>query len=336
MSYWGYMRPVFPAMSVLVFLLLIALPAAAHVPVLPGDHNSLATAMQIKEPAITYAIYGTLHEAGEADYYTVSLRKGDLLNFMVNVPVQGPFAPWLVIAGPGLSPQGILPPGIEMPAGDPVIVVTGMRPLSADYEPFSPMALYQTAVYSGKAPADGTYVIAVYTPADGSPYTLATGTLEAFTLPEWIMVPVDMVGVRLWQGQSLLLIFGPYIAVLAIGGGLLFRRHRRKQMSPASWSGGVAGLFYLGGGTALLIQTGIALQMAAAGPAVLVTLAFAAIACGLGAAAFRVSIRSTEPTPRKFRILMAVTGIAGIVAWSGLIIGPVLALVSALIPDRHA
>jgi hypothetical protein len=328
------MRPVLPAWSLLALILFLAVPVTAHVPVLPGDHNSLATAMQISDPAITYAIYGTLHEAGEADYYTVSLRKGDALNFMINTPVPGTFAPWLVIAGPGLSPQGTVPPGIGMPAGDRAVVIPGIQAVHADYEPFSPMAMYKTAMYSGEAPADGTYVIAVYTPADGGPYTLATGTLEAFTLPEWIMVPVDLIGVRLWQGQSLLLIFGPYLAVLVIGTGLLFRWPGRKEMSPSSWFGVAAGLFYLGSGTALVIQTVIAVQMAGAGPAVLVTLAFAAIAFGAGTAAVRASIRKPDPTPWKFRVLMAVIGIAGIAAWAGLIIGPVMAFVSALIPDH--
>jgi hypothetical protein len=328
------MRPVLPAISVLVFILLVALPATAHVPVLPGDHNSLATAMQIEDPAISYAIYGTLHEAGEADYYRVSLRKGDALNFMVTIPDQGNFTPWLVIAGPGLFPQGTVPPDVEMPAGDPAVVVTGKQPPGADYEPFSPMALYPTAIYAGKAPLDGTYVIAVYTPAGGGPYSLATGTTESFTVSEWIMVPVDLIGVRLWQGQSLVLIFGPYLAVLAIGAGFLFRMPERKRMSPASWSGLVAGLFYLGSGTALLLQTGIALRMAPAGPAVLVTLAFAAIAFGLGAAAVSASIRSPDPALWRFRVLMAVIGIAGLAAWAGLIAGPVLALVTAIIPGK--
>ena len=328
------MRPNLPVMSVLIFILMMALPAAAHVPVLPGDHNTLATAMPIKDPAITYAIYGTLHEAGEADYYTVFLRKGDTLNFMVNTPVQGSFAPWLVIAGPGLSPQGSVPQGVELPAGDQAVVIRGGRPASADYEPFSPIAIYPTAMYSDKAPADGTYVIAVYTPADGGPYTLATGTLEAFTASEWILVPVDLIGVRLWQGQSLLLIFGPYLAVLVIGAGLVLRSGR-KRMTPAVWSGFIAGLLYIGAGAATLLQTGIALQMTSVSLAVLVTLVFAAIALGTGATAVILAVQSTEATKRRFRVMMAVIGMAGLAAWAGLIIGPVLAFISALIPDRH-
>jgi len=329
------MRPLIPAISVLIFILMFALPAAAHVPVLPGDHNTLATAMPIKDAAITYAIYGTLHEAGETDYYTVYLRKGDTLNFMVNTPVQGNFVPWLVIAGPGLSPQGTAPQGVELPAGDQAVVITGMHPASADYEPFSPMAIYQTAMYSGKAPSDGTYVIAVYTPADGGPYTLATGTLEAFTASEWILVPIDLIGVRIWQGQSLLLIFGPYLVVLAIGAGLLFLRPKQKPKSPAAWSGLIAGLFYLGSGAATLLQTVIALSMTTTGIAVLVTMAFALIALGAGAVAVRASIQSPAQIPGRFRILMVVIGIIGIAIWAGLIIGPAFAFAAALIPDRH-
>jgi hypothetical protein len=329
------MRWPLTVMVISVLILLLALPASAHVPLLPGDHNSLATAMPIQNPAITYAIYGTLHEAGEADYYTVALQKGDTLNFEVSTPLQGSFSPWLVIAGPGLSPAGQVPQGIEVPAGNTEIIVTGVHPANADYEPFSPMAMYRTAHYTGNAPEDGTYVIAVYTPGDGGPYSLATGTLEAFTAQEWILVPVDLVGVRLWQGQSLLLIFGPYLAVLIIGTVLLFLRPGQRQMTPVAWSGFFAGLVYLGSGAAMLLQTGIALLMTTASLAVLVTLVFAAIAIGSGAVAVNASIQSPEPTPWRFRVLMALIGIAGLVGWAGLIIGPALAFGAALIPDRH-
>jgi hypothetical protein len=326
------MRRSIPMIFAFVLILLLTLPASAHVPVLSGDHNSLATAMHIKDQAISYAIYGTLHEAGEADYYTVTMRKGDPLTFSVSTPAQGSFAPWLVIAGPGLSPQGTVPATIDLPKKDTAVVVTGVRPLNAEYEPFSPMAMFPTASYEGTAPEDGTYVIAVYTPGDGGPYTLASGKLESFTATEWIMVPVNLIGVRLWQEQSLLLIFGPYLVVLIAGMVLVLRWPGRQRMSTAAWFGLVAGLLYLGSGTATLLQTGIALQMATAGPAVLVTLVLAAIPIGAGAAAVSISLRSSESTPVRFRLQMAAIGIVGLVAWGGLIIGPVLAFVAALMP----
>jgi hypothetical protein len=317
-----------------MLVLLLVLPVSAHVPVLSGDHNSLATATRIKDPAVSYAIYGTLHEAGEADYYTVAMQKGDPLYFMVSTPEQGSYAPWLVIAGPELPPQGTVPEGIEVPEGDTVVVVPGVRPLNAEYEPFSPMAMYPTAQYEGTAPADGTYVIAVYTPDAVGPYTLASGKLESFTAPEWVMIPITMIGVRLWQEQPLWLIFGPYLAILIAGIVLVLRWPGRQRMSMAAWFALVAGLLYLGSGTATLLQTAIALQVATAGSAVLVTLFLAALQIGLGAAAVYIALYSSEPSPVKFRIQMVVIGIVGLVAWAGLILGPLLAFVAALIPAR--
>jgi len=327
-------RPV-SLMSFFIGVLLLVVPVTAHVPVLSGDHNTLATATPIKDPAVSYAIYGTLHEAGEADYYTVTLRKGDPLYFMVSTPEQGSYAPWLIVAGPpALSPQGTVPEGVEVPEGDTAVVVAGVRPLNAEYEPFSPMAIYPIAQYEGTAPADGEYVIAVYTPDVVGPYILASGKLEAFTATEWIMIPVTMIGVRLWQEQSLWLIFGPYFAILIAGIVLILRWPGHQKLNIAAWSGFFAGLLYLGSGTATLLQTGIALQVATAGPAVLITLIIAAIQIGAGTAAVSISLRSTVPTSTRFRIEMVVIGIVGLVAWAGLIVGPLLAFIAALIPAK--
>jgi hypothetical protein len=196
------------------------------------------------------------------------------------------------------------------------------------------MAMYPTAQYEGTAPADGTYVIVVYTPDAVGPYTLASGKLESFTAPEWVMIPVTMIGVRLWQEQPLWLIFGPYLAILIAGIVLVLRWPGRQRMSMAAWFALVAGLLFLGSGTATLLQTAIALQLADAGSAVLITLIFAAIPIGAGASAVYLSLNSSEPPSMKFRIQMVVIGIVGLVAWAGLIVGPLLAFVSALIPVR--
>ena len=254
---------------------------------------------------------------------------------MVSTPVKGTIAPWLVIAGPGISQQGTVPSSIDLPEGDTAVVITGVRPLNADYEPFTPIAGYQTAMYDGLAPSTGTYIIAVYTPGEAGPYTLATGTLEAFTASEWIMVPLNQLQIRLWQEQSPLLIFGPYLAVMIIGIFLFLKRPGRPQMSPAAWFGCVAGLLYIGTGAATLIQTIIALQMAPAGLIVLVTLVFVAIALGAGVSAVNTSIHSNKSTHIRFRILMVLIGIIGLAAWAGVILGPVILFLAALMPDRY-
>jgi hypothetical protein len=216
-----------------------------------------------------------------------------------------------------------------------VTVVTGVRPLQADYEPFTPIAGYQTAKYDGPAPVTGTYMIAVYTPGEGGPYTLATGTLESFTAPEWIMVPVNQLRIRFWQEQSPLLIFGPYLAVLVTGLGLGFLRPGSRRTGPAAWLGVVAGLLYLGTGAATLLQTVLALQVAPGGAAVVVTLLFAAIALGAGAALVHASFRRTGSPPIRYRVLMVALGIIGLVVWAGVILGPVLAFAAALTPARY-
>jgi hypothetical protein len=328
------MRRFVSLMPAVVLILLLALMVTAHDPVLSGDHNSVATPTPIGDPAISYAFYGTLHEAGEADYYAITLQKGDSMTFMVSTPVQGVFAPWLVVAGPGITLQGPVPEGIELPAGDTSAVVIGVRPPSADYEPFSPMAIFPTASYEGTAPADGSYIVAVYSPEAVGPYTLASGKLESFTVTEWIMIPVTMIWVRLWQEQQLWLIFGPYLAVLIAGIVFILRSPKSQRMSMAAWFALAAGLMFLGSGTATLLQTAIALQLADAGSAVLITLIFAAIPIGAGASAVYLSLNSSEPPSMKFRIQMVVIGIVGLVAWAGLIVGPLLAFVSALIPVR--
>ncbi len=327
------MRLFVPLTFTFVLILLLIMPTAAHVPILPGDHNSLDTAVQLKDPSITYAIYGTLHEAEETDYYKVTLQKDAPLRFMISTPVKESFAPWLVIAGPGISPQGAVPTTVELPDGDTAIAITGMHPLNADYEPFTPIAGYQTAMYEGLAPATGTYIIAA--PNDGGPYTLATGTLEAFTVPEWVIVPINQLQIRLWQEQSPLLIFGPYLVVMVIGIFLFLKLPGRQRMSPPAWLGFIAGLIYIGTGAATLLQTSIALQIAPAGLAVLVTLVFVAIVLGAGVTAVSASVRLYKQTHIRFRILMVVIGIVGLIAWAGVIVGPVLAFMAAIVPARY-
>ena len=211
-----------------MLVLLLVLPVAAHVPVLSDSHNSLATAAPIEDPAVSYAIYGTLHESRRSRLLHSTMQKGDPMTFMVSTPGTGKSLPrGSSLQGPELPRRALSRRVLRCRQGTRSAVVKGVRPLNADYEPFSPMAIFPTASYEGTAPADGTYVIAVYSPEAVGPYTLASGKLESFTATEWIMIPVTMIGVRLWQEQPLWLIFGPYLVILISRSG---------SHSPVAWT----------------------------------------------------------------------------------------------------
>jgi hypothetical protein len=68
-------------------------------------------------------------------------------------------------------------------------------------------------------------------------------------------------------------------------------------------------------------------------PAIIVTLVFAIIPMALGILALRVGRTLSIRTMQDRGSLMLI-GILGLILWAGLIIGPVLAIVAAVLPER--
>jgi hypothetical protein len=75
--------------------------------------------------------------------------------------------------------------------------------------------------------------------------------------------------------------------------------------------------------------------LAITGPSsgIVITLIIALIPVILSIAALRLA-RTPEPWPVKVRISFGVIAVLGIIFWSGILIGPVLALIAAILPDR--
>ena len=63
----------------ILLLALISMPAGSHVPLTPSPENNLNSAVPIPDPEKTYAIYGTLHNPGETDYYRLTLNANQML-----------------------------------------------------------------------------------------------------------------------------------------------------------------------------------------------------------------------------------------------------------------
>ncbi|KUK61826.1 MAG: hypothetical protein XD82_0942 [Methanoculleus marisnigri] len=253
------------------------------------------------------------------------MEEGERIYATLQVPRAGGFVPGMVLAGPGIQSQG------PVPEGDGAMAVPGELPEQPEYEPFTPSKLYPLARVDMAAPAAGDYTLAVYTSGEGGNYALALGFVESYTLGEWIRVPIDVVAIHRHEGQPLLLIFAPMIAVLAVGAVLLLRR--RRALSLFALAGATAGLLFIGSGAMTLMQMAIAAVGTEPGAALLLTLVFALIAILLGVLALRVAFR--ERIGAGERIVMVVLGALALVTWAGLVIGPLFAIVAGILPARR-
>ena len=327
-------RWLLPAFFILLFF--IVLPVNAHVPLTAGDNNDITHAVSVEKPAKSYVIYGHLHDAGDGGYYQFRMKAGERLTLSLMTPGPGAPVPDMIVMSPG-TPRNIEDPSlpVTVPPGYTAELVKGQKPVTAEYEPFSPAAIYEVASYSKNITLPGTYYVAVISPADKTDYSIAVGYLEEFSLFEWVFIPVNVINTHLWEGQSILTILAPFLAVLILGFILIARQKNDMggKKSLFFWLAASTGLCYLGGSSITLVQMVRALMVTGFSSGVVLTLIFAMIPTLLGIWALRVA-RLTSPHSQKDRLFLGIIGLLGLVFWAGLIIGPVIAFLAAVLPER--
>lgn len=319
--------------------LLLTPKTLAHSPLTPGDNESLATATWIPDPTKSWAIYGELHEGGEAQYYRFNITEGQGIHVMLFKSTSSEdedFLPGLVLMGPGINTQGAIPDYVEVPSGVNTLVVEGRQPAQATYEPFSPSTFYLLADLDLDAPSSGTYYIAIYEPFKGGHYGLAIGDRESYTLTEWILIPINLIFVYQWESQSLALILAPMITTLAIGIALMIwiRKKRATLRTLFSWLGSLAGLLFLGTGATTLFQMVASMIQASPTSEIVITVVLALIPILLGFVTLRLSLRVKGKVSLRTRIYLAILGVVALFAWAGLLIGPTLAVIASVLPSR--
>jgi hypothetical protein len=318
--------------------MVIILPVDAHVPISADNNKNLNTALSVENPLKSYAIYGHLHDAGDVGYYQFNLNAGDQLKLsLMSTGFDAP-VPDMVVMSPGNSESiNDLPQTIDVPPGYRAEMIKGQKPVTAEYEPFSPAAIFNVASYSKNITDPGTYYVAVISPAGETQYSIATGYLEEFSLQEWLLVPINLIGTHLWEGQSILAILAPFLAVIILVLILIARRERKNKLkkSLSFWLATIAGLCYLGGAAIVLVQMFRVLMETGFSAGVSVTIIFAVIPIILGIWALRAA-RSPSPLTKKDRLSLGIIGVLGLVFWAGLIIGPVIAIIAALVPERFS
>jgi hypothetical protein len=323
-----------PAILVLLVISLLVLPACAHAPLNPGESGDLATAVLIAQPEKSYVIYGHLHEPGDAAYYRFDMAAGQTLHAALLVNSRSTTAPDLIIMGQSIPSSGIPQKNLQIPPGGGVVVMRGRLPEKPGYEPFSPAALYQVASYTTVVPGPGTYYAAVIASVEEQDYSFAPGFKEEFTVTEWLLVPVSVIGIHSYEGQSPFIVLSPCIALVFIGIALLLRQQRRIGISrsPFSWCSITAGLLYLGGASVTFTQMVRTLGITGWDNSAILTLLFIFIPVVLGIAAIRTGFGAGHPVQLKERAIVAVIGVLGLLFWAGLIVGPVIAFAAAIVP----
>lgn len=332
----------------LAALLLLAPAAQAHVPLLSEGNGNISSATLISNPVKSWAVYDLL-SSDQPKYYAFDMEKGQriLLSLLTSAdPREKGFEPEMALLGPGLHSMGELPGYVKVPEGYGTIAVKSNRFNQAVYEPFGPSSYYQRANLDMAAPGSGRYYVAIYSnnsnngnsgnssgnSNDGNMrghYSLAIGYREEFTFTDRIITPLRLISVYQWEGQSLSTILMPILVAALVGVFIVWRAPRR---TPFCSAGTMAGFLFLGTSATVLSQTVFSMIRASSGAGVEISLLLAVLPVVLGVAAIRLSRGEAGILQR---VALAVIGTMALLAGSGLIAGPLLAIAASVLPSKR-
>ncbi len=325
---------------VVLVAVLVFVPAAAwaHSPQYPEGNHSLETAYLIKDAAKSWAIYSALEHPDKGDYYRFTVSRGDKIQISLitpDRPSSSGFIPSFVLLVPGSIQNDKVPAYIEVPAGYGAKVVAGSNPEKAVYEPFSPAWFYELANLTMNAPTDGTYYLAVFDDDHKTGnYGLAVGYIEEFTALEWVMITYNVHITYIWEGQNLFVTLLPIILVLIIG-GIIFYWRNRKGMAPkdaSRWLAAFAGLMFIGSALSIIYQMVLAFSITGVSGEAVFTLLFVATSIVLGIIVLLYAIRHKTVLTLWRRVALIAIGVMALFVWSGLYLGPALAVLAAMVP----
>ena len=314
---------------------LLATMTSAHIPIVPDDGTTLATATEIIDPWKSWFYYSELG-AGEVHYYTFEATANERLRFMLNVPIpegiRG-FNPTFVLMGPGITDVGSPSVSLETPSGAGVMVIEPAA-LEPEYEGFTPMSQYMTIDLNMSAPETGSYYIAVYEESMGGRYALVTGYVEAYTVLEWISVPLMVITLLQWSGQNIVFILLPLFVPLLLG--LIFLIYRQRSLFSSKrlpkLLGILGGLMFLGSSFSFFSQMLYALTQAPANWTIIASLIFASLPLILSIVTLRIVQQEGWEQKRGKLLSLIILSLIAPFVWAGLYIGPVLVILSGLLP----
>ena len=327
---------------VIVTLVLasIVLPlVAAHAPLGTGDNESIDKATVIPDPTKSWSLYSALNKDGDPQYYTFTVTAGQTIHLTMYKSMRDQdvtFTPRLVIIGPNINTQGNISSKITVPTGFNAQLVNQTEPMPT-FEPFSPGTFTGLADTTIENPTPGKYYLVVFeqsnTPKGGN-YGLAIGDRETYTIDEWVLIPFNLMSIYQWEGQNIALILTPIITALVIGIILVAWQLKRRcdLANLIAWLCAIAGLTFIGTSATTLGELISCATKVSVGAESVITLIFALVPLALGLVALRLSIKDSQKATLRKRIYFVILGVAALFIWAGLIVGPILAIITAVMP----
>ncbi len=322
-------------MILILLMLLFITNAVSHVPISGGENNSLGTAIEVIEPRKSWAVYDEIHEPGESKYFKFTMEQGQRFKISLFV-TKKEFTPGVVVMGKGLTSQGILPSGVEVPTGYDYLVFEGEKTNTREYEPFTPSSYYFTADVDINVTNKDVYYIAVFDESEHGKVGIAIGFVETFSVAEWLLIPINAINIHIWEGQNIVVIIAPLYLSIIIGIGILVWKRKKEhklQLNNQAILGLFAAFLFIGSGLMILMQMIVALAGSSADISVVITLIFGLLPIFFGILLIRTSIRIVKELNNKNRAVLLILGVFGLIFWSGVIIGPVLAIIASLLPN---
>ena len=327
--------------SLALLMLMSISGVSAHSPLFSGENERLENAMEVNEPTKSWAIYSVLHYGGEAQYYRLVMKEGEKIVISLISPrasVEKGFLPSVAIMGPRLGSNDTLPSFVEKPVNADVRAIHGDPSSTIKFEPFTPAAFHEMAKVTVDVTVNGTYYVAVYDEGIGGNYGIAVGTRETFTAEEWLLIPFVSFRTYQWEGQSALSVLAPSIIafIVSVGYGMWASRRRHIPIDGLCLLTVLSGSLMVATAASILYQMTWGLAQVGWDSFALVSVMFAAIPLILGLMLIRIGLRDrrSHPFTSRTRLALMVIGALGLLFWAGWIIGPILAMTSAIIPAR--
>jgi len=319
---------IFSMFCVLSFSLVFA-----HVPFETGEGGSIENATIITEPTKSWVVYEELNNENQVKYYLLGMNKGERIKLDLFTSVKSEFKPNIIVTGPSIKSTDVLPEGIEIPDGRGFILIESSLG-EAEYEPFTPASYYDLSRANIPITESGTYYVIVFDFENEGKYGLAIGYVEKFSFSEWIGIPISVTRIRLWEGQNLFVVFAPLAIAVIVGLAILYFNKKMKNNLKTLFGFLVclAGLLYIGSGISLIYQMINAFTKAFSGSA-FITIVFASIPIVLGIVLLGYSSKE-QPKKIETKIPLLLLSGLGLIFWAGIILGPILVFISALLPSK--